>query len=221
MVRGTMGIRTTDGKTVVGGGQKWSEGGKVGRGISTPSTSGDDNISTFSSCSDNSSEENISECMHTSSPIGERNTMEATEGCSSEDEEKSEPDESSPLPLIELSDEDEEEASAYKHGGYHPVKIGDVFSDRYVVVKKLGWGHFSTVWMARDDKWDGREPASETGSRSGLEQSSNLGEKIRYVALKVQKSAEHYTEAARDEVREWLNVLRTRFTARQCCNVSL
>lgn len=31
-------------------------------------------------------------------------------------------------------------------------QLGDVFADRYVVVKKLGWGHFSTVWMARDDR---------------------------------------------------------------------
>ncbi len=206
----TMKLKPTDGKTVVGEGQKGNEGGKVGRGISTPSTSEDDNISTFSSCSDNSSEEYISECMHTSSPIAGRKAMEATKGCSPEAEEKNEPDES-PSPLIELSDGDEEESSGYKHGGYHPAKIGDVFSDRYVVVKKLGWGHFSTVWMARDDKWDGREPASESasesGSKSGLEQSSNVGKKIRFVALKIQKSAEHYTEAARDEVREWLNFL--------------
>ena len=32
------------------------------------------------------------------------------------------------------------------------AQLGDVFADRYVVVKKLGWGHFSTVWMARDDR---------------------------------------------------------------------
>lgn len=35
-------------------------------------------------------------------------------------------------------------------GGYHPVAIGDVFKERYVVEKKLGWGHFSTVWLATD-----------------------------------------------------------------------
>ena len=32
-------------------------------------------------------------------------------------------------------------------GGYHPVKIGDLFHNRYHVVRKLGWGHFSTVWL--------------------------------------------------------------------------
>ena len=35
-------------------------------------------------------------------------------------------------------------------GGYHVVKIGDVYNDRYTIEKKLGWGHFSTVWLASD-----------------------------------------------------------------------
>jgi serine/threonine-protein kinase SRPK3 len=49
--------------------------------------------------------------------------------------------------------EDEEDWEDYVKGGYHPVHIGDSFSDnRYVVVRKLGWGHFSTVWLAKDTK---------------------------------------------------------------------
>ena len=49
--------------------------------------------------------------------------------------------------------EDEEDWEDYVAGGYHPVKIGDLFSDgRYKVVRKLGWGHFSTVWLAMDKK---------------------------------------------------------------------
>lgn len=44
-------------------------------------------------------------------------------------------------------------------GGYHPVKIGELYSSgRYVVVRKLGWGHFSTVWLVRDTE-SGREGA--------------------------------------------------------------
>ena len=44
------------------------------------------------------------------------------------------------------SDDDEQEApSDYVKGGYHPVKIGDLFHNRYHVIRKLGWGHFSTV----------------------------------------------------------------------------
>lgn len=32
--------------------------------------------------------------------------------------------------------------------GYHPVYIGEKYhAGRYTVLKKLGWGHFSTVWL--------------------------------------------------------------------------
>jgi len=76
------------------------------------------------------------------------------------------------------SDDDEQEApSDYVKGGYHPVKIGDLFHNRYHVVRKLGWGHFSTVWLC----WD-------------------LTDK-KFVALKVVKSAAHYTETALDEIK--------------------
>jgi serine/threonine-protein kinase SRPK3 len=54
------------------------------------------------------------------------------------------------------------------------------------VIKKLGWGHFSTVWMVRDRK-------AIAAGKSG-------GSSSHFYALKVQKSAEHYTEAAMDEV---------------------
>ncbi|KAM3399009.1 serine/threonine-protein kinase SRPK [Capsicum galapagoense] len=72
---------------------------------------------------------------------------------------------------------EDEGTEDYRRGGYHAVRIGDAFKHgRYVVQSKLGWGHFSTVWLA----WD--------------------TQKSRYVALKVQKSAQHYTEAAMDEI---------------------
>lgn len=44
-------------------------------------------------------------------------------------------------------------------GGYHPVRIGEKFKNgRYVVLRKLGWGHFSTVWLVQDTV-SGREAA--------------------------------------------------------------
>eukprot|EP00742_Colponemidia_sp_Colp-10_P004193 GILJ01004472.1.p1 GENE.GILJ01004472.1~~GILJ01004472.1.p1 ORF type:complete len:610 (-),score=112.30 GILJ01004472.1:93-1922(-) len=64
----------------------------------------------------------------------------------------------------------------YKRGGYHPVQKGEIYNGRYVVREKLGWGHFSTVWLALDQKTN------------------------QFVALKVQKSAKEYTEAALDEI---------------------
>ncbi|OJJ83134.1 uncharacterized protein ASPGLDRAFT_151795 [Aspergillus glaucus CBS 516.65] len=39
----------------------------------------------------------------------------------------------------------------YKPGGYHPVTLGDSFKDgRYQVHHKLGWGKYSTTWLAYD-----------------------------------------------------------------------
>lgn len=75
------------------------------------------------------------------------------------------------------SDSSEDEGLPdYKVGGYHPVHVGEVYAGRYIILQKLGWGHFSTVWLSKDLKYD------------------------TYVALKVQKSASHYIEAAYDEV---------------------
>ncbi|KAM4879996.1 LOW QUALITY PROTEIN: SRSF protein kinase 3 [Sylvia borin] len=88
-----------------------------------------------------------------------------------------------PLPSLSEpppgSDEGEQEDPRdYCKGGYYPVRIGDLFHGRYHVVRKLGWGHFSTVWLC----WD-------------------LGERKRFVALKVVKSAPQYTETALDEIK--------------------
>lgn len=36
-------------------------------------------------------------------------------------------------------------------GGYQPTIIGDAFQDgRYEIVNKLGFGGYSTIWLARD-----------------------------------------------------------------------
>ncbi|KAI9683888.1 MAG: serine/threonine protein kinase, CMGC group [Trizodia sp. TS-e1964] len=73
---------------------------------------------------------------------------------------------------------DEEDSEDYCKGGYHPVTVGETFKDgKYTVVQKLGWGHFSTVWLSRDE-------------HSG-----------KHVALKVVRSAAHYTETAVDEIK--------------------
>lgn len=40
----------------------------------------------------------------------------------------------------------------YRPGGYHPIQIGDHFHGRYRVVHKLGYGTYSTTWLARDEQ---------------------------------------------------------------------
>lgn len=46
--------------------------------------------------------------------------------------------------------EDIEKPERYRPGGYHPIAIGDHLNDRYNVVHKLGFGTYSTTWLARD-----------------------------------------------------------------------
>ncbi|XP_035008045.1 SRSF protein kinase 1b isoform X5 [Hippoglossus stenolepis] len=96
----------------------------------------------------------------------------------------------SPLPeqdeeILGSDDDEQEDPNDYCRGGYHHVKIGDLFNGRYHVIRKLGWGHFSTVWLA----WDIQEK--------------------RFVAMKVVKSAEHYTETALDEIKLLKSVRNT------------
>lgn len=42
----------------------------------------------------------------------------------------------------------------YKIGGYHPIHVGEILLDRYVIIQKLGWGHFSTVWLTKDLRYN-------------------------------------------------------------------
>lgn len=43
-----------------------------------------------------------------------------------------------------------EKLEEYQPGGYHPIMVGEVLHDRYHIVDKLGFGGYSTVWLARD-----------------------------------------------------------------------
>ncbi|KAI1644296.1 kinase-like protein [Daldinia loculata] len=43
-----------------------------------------------------------------------------------------------------------EDLENYEPGGFHPVHLGDVYDRHYRVVHKLGFGGFSTVWLARE-----------------------------------------------------------------------
>ncbi|CRK18647.1 hypothetical protein BN1708_012411, partial [Verticillium longisporum] len=43
----------------------------------------------------------------------------------------------------------EENLARYCPGGYHPIRIGDLFNNgKYKIVSKLGYGVYSTVWLA-------------------------------------------------------------------------
>ena len=49
---------------------------------------------------------------------------------------------------------EEENVLKYQAGRYHPVGLGDTLKDgQYKIYHKLGYGRFSTVWVARDTKY--------------------------------------------------------------------
>ena len=57
-------------------------------------------------------------------------------------------------PALMRDDEHLESPEHYRPGGYHPVDIGDTITnaasdDSYTVIHKLGYGGFSTVWLAK------------------------------------------------------------------------
>ncbi|KAL6299628.1 kinase-like domain-containing protein [Sparassis latifolia] len=82
------------------------------------------------------------------------------------------------LPVPDVHSKDEESPADYNTGGYLQVKLQDSFKNgQYVVLRKLGWGHFSTVWLVKDTQAN------------------------RHSALKVVKSAGRYAETARDEIK--------------------
>jgi hypothetical protein len=45
-------------------------------------------------------------------------------------------------------DNDVEDLDDFNVNGYHPAHVGEILDSKYVILKKLGWGHFSTVWLA-------------------------------------------------------------------------
>ncbi|KAI1109260.1 kinase domain-containing protein [Nemania sp. NC0429] len=52
---------------------------------------------------------------------------------------------------VYISEVDLEDFEDYRIGGFHPTKIGDTFHhDRYEIVHKLGFGGYSTIWLATD-----------------------------------------------------------------------
>ncbi|OSX67959.1 hypothetical protein POSPLADRAFT_1130179 [Postia placenta MAD-698-R-SB12] len=82
------------------------------------------------------------------------------------------------LPVPDAPPKDEESPADYNAGGYLQINLHHSFKDgRYLVVRKLGWGHFSTVWLVKDTHTS------------------------RHSALKVVKSAGRYAETARDEIK--------------------
>lgn len=82
---------------------------------------------------------------------------------------------------IPTGETEQENADKYCEGGYHPIRIADVIDDRYHIVRKIGYGHFSTVWLT----WDATSPLHDPEFR----------------ALKVSKSDKVFVDATLTEIK--------------------
>ncbi|KAL9099100.1 MAG: hypothetical protein Q9163_005354 [Psora crenata] len=47
---------------------------------------------------------------------------------------------------------EEQSLFRYPQKRYYPVRIGDLFKNQYRIITKLGYGAYSTVWLARDER---------------------------------------------------------------------
>ncbi|KAH8908581.1 serine/threonine-protein kinase SRPK3 [Coniochaeta sp. PMI_546] len=90
-----------------------------------------------------------------------------------------------------------EAAESYCCGSFHPVHLGDVFQDRYEIIRKLGNGSFATVWLAVDRHFDRPENHSSRPTSDGHK---SFQATSKYVALKV--------EASGREASQELDILR-------------
>ncbi|KAL4577788.1 hypothetical protein LXL04_013902 [Taraxacum kok-saghyz] len=93
--------------------------------------------------------------------------------------------------------EEDEDMDCYRKGGYHAVRVGDSFAGgRFIAQRKLGWGQFSTVWLAYDTQTS------------------------KFVALKLQKSAPEFVQAAVHEI-EVLSTITENDPKNEKCVVQL
>lgn len=143
---------------------------------------------------------------------------------------------SEPLPRFhtDFTIGDHENLVKYGPGGFHPVHIGDFYyHGQYRVMHKLGFGGFSTVWLAKDcasSRWVAlnfitakhspdvkrksllaRSDAAKTGAREHLllEQRSLFveGPNGRHLCLVLPvlgPSASRLSEGSQSRIRPWL-----------------
>jgi len=90
-----------------------------------------------------------------------------------------------PLHQTYISNSTAENLELYRPGGFHPVYLDNVIQGRYKLVHKLGFGAFSTVWLAIDLQTD-----FENGG--GQEQSSAVNRYRHYhlVSIKIVAASE-------------------------------
>lgn len=63
------------------------------------------------------------------------------------------PHASSTLSVILHRENNPEPQHRYEPGGYHQILPGEIYNQQYKVIRKLGWGIYSTVWLVQDSQF--------------------------------------------------------------------
>lgn len=98
----------------------------------------------------------------------------------------------------------------YVPGGFHPVAIGDTFHDsRYTILRKLGYGGYSTVWLASET----HGTQSSTSSRNFVSikikraSSSDMGLDADPEVMNLRALENHYLQGPQDKARSYVRLL--------------
>jgi serine/threonine-protein kinase SRPK3 len=75
-------------------------------------------------------------------------------------------------------EDDIERIYHYQPGGYHDISIGDVLNKRYRIVHKLGYGGYSTIWLARDEMTS-KYAATKVATADSSDNETNILEYLR------------------------------------------
>lgn len=94
---------------------------------------------------------------------------------------------------------EEERLRGYRAEHYYPVRIGDVFQDRYSIIGKLGYGTSSTVWLCHDLQ----NPEKKTSV--ALKVCTNCSQLPRELAIYKYIDSVSSEHAGRDRVRRLLD----------------
>ena len=101
---------------------------------------------------------------------------------------------------------EEQSLPRYHERHYYPVRIGDVFKDQYRVIAKLGYGAYSTVWLAWDQRF--ANPISSHLVQLRNSRAHTLCRAKEYTSLKVSVSSHDTETSSKSPVLNEINMLR-------------
>lgn len=98
----------------------------------------------------------------------------------------------------------------YLPGGFHPVAIGDNFRDnRYTILRKLGYGGYSTVWLALDNH--GVQPGTTSRNFVSIKikraSASDTGLDADLEVVNLRPLENHYLQGPQDKPRSYVRLL--------------